>query len=90
MARPIRTIRYTSRFEKRYRKLPVEVQKAVELKESAFRLDAFHPLLKTHKLHGPLEGSWAFKLDYDLRIVFRFPKNDSAIFLSIGSHDAVY
>lgn len=90
MSRPIRAIRYSSRFEKRYRNLPIEVQHAVEQKDGVFRLDAFHPLLRTHKLHGPLEGSWAFKVDYDLRIVFRFLSKDSAIFLSLGSHDAVY
>lgn len=90
MARPIRTIRHSSRFETRYLNLPIELQKAVEMKEGWFRLDAFHPLLKTHKLHGPLGGSWAFKVDYDLRIIFRFLSTDSAIFLSIGSHDAVY
>lgn len=34
--------------------------------------DAFHPQLRTHKLKGELEGSWACSADYDLRIVFEF------------------
>lgn len=32
--------------------------------------DAFNPLLKTHKLKGDLQGSWACSAGYDLRIVF--------------------
>ncbi len=32
--------------------------------------DAFHPILKTHKLKGELDGSWACSVGYDLRIVF--------------------
>jgi len=31
--------------------------------------DALHPKLRTHKLKGDLEGSWAASAGYDLRIV---------------------
>lgn len=33
---------------------------------------AFHPKLRTHKLKGKLQGSWACAAGYDLRIVFDF------------------
>ncbi len=55
--------------------------------------NASHPKLKTHKLKGKLEGSWACSAGYDLRIVFRFGhyKDQEAIFLeSIGTHEEVY
>ena len=55
--------------------------------------DAFHPRLKTHKLKGDLEGSWACSAGYDLRIIFRFVhyQGAEAILLeSIGTHDEVY
>ena len=90
MPRPTRSIRYSSKFEKKYRHLPPDVQRAAEAKEALFRKDAFHPSLRTHKLRGPLQGSWAFTVAYDVRIVFRFLGEDSAIFLTIGSHDAIY
>ena len=38
--------------------------------------DAFHSSLKTHKLKGELEGSWACSTGYDLRIVFEFVQHE--------------
>lgn len=55
--------------------------------------DAFHPLLKTHKLKGKLEGSWACSAGYDLRIVFEFVKYEGAeaiLLETIGTHREVY
>ncbi len=55
--------------------------------------DAFHPVLKTHKLKGKLEGSWACSVGYDLRIIFEFVQYDGteAILLeAIGTHQEVY
>ncbi len=55
--------------------------------------DAAHPKLKTHKLKGKLEGSWACSVGYDLRIIFRFSQyeNQEAIFLeTMGTHEEVY
>ena len=55
--------------------------------------DAFHPLLRTHKLKGKLEGSWACSAGYDLRIIFEFVpyEGSEAILLeSIGTHREVY
>jgi len=55
--------------------------------------DAFHPLLKTHKLKGDLEGSWACSISYELRIVFKFVqyKGAEAILLeTVGTHEDVY
>jgi len=88
--RSVQTIYYSAAFEKKYRRLPDEIKRTAEKKESLFRRDTFAPTLRTHKLKGPLAGSWAFSIGYDLRIVFRFLADDSVIFLSIGSHDAVY
>jgi len=49
--------------------------------------------LKTHKLKGDLEGSWACSLGRDLRVVFAFVQHEGkeAILLqSLGTHDEVY
>jgi len=56
-------------------------------------IDVFHPLLKTHKLKGKLEGRWACSVAYDLRIVFRivqFENAEALLLLTIGTHDEVY
>ena len=55
--------------------------------------DPFHPRLRTHKLKGELQDSWACSAGYDLRIIFAFVEYDKkqAILLeSIGTHDEVY
>ncbi len=55
--------------------------------------DTYDTRLKTHKLKGPLEGSWACSVSYDLRIVFKFVeyKDSKAILLeSIGTHEEIY
>jgi addiction module RelE/StbE family toxin len=55
--------------------------------------DAFHPRLRTHKLRGKLQGSWACSVGYDLRIIFSFVryKESEAIFLeTVGTHEEVY
>ncbi|WP_417914692.1 type II toxin-antitoxin system YafQ family toxin [Candidatus Electronema sp. JM] len=55
--------------------------------------DAFHPLLRTHKLKGNLEGSWACSVAYDLRIVFSFVDyagSEAILLEAIGTHDEVY
>ncbi len=55
--------------------------------------DVYHAGLRTHKLKGELEGSWACSIGYDLRIVFSFVQveGEEAILLkAIGTHDEVY
>ncbi|MFM7365974.1 MAG: type II toxin-antitoxin system YafQ family toxin [Cuspidothrix sp.] len=55
--------------------------------------DPFHPRLKTHKLKGDLQDSWASSAGYDLRIIFTFVEHEEsqAILLeSLGTHDEVY
>jgi len=55
--------------------------------------DAFDSRLRTHKLKGKLEGSWACSAGYDLRIVFSFVQHEDAeaiLLETVGSHDEVY
>jgi addiction module RelE/StbE family toxin len=67
-----------------------------EIKEQLFNAltllvnDPFHPILKTHKLVGPLKGNYAFSLGYDLRVVFKFLDKEAAFLETIGTHEEVY
>jgi len=54
-----------------------------------FAADPKDPLLHTHKLSGDLEGYWAFSVDDDLRVLFRW-QGDEAFLVTLGSHDQVY
>jgi mRNA interferase YafQ len=54
-----------------------------------FAADPKDPLLRTHKLKGELKDYWAFGIDEDLRVVFRW-EGDEAFLVNLGSHDEVY
>lgn len=54
-----------------------------------FATDPLDPLLRTHKLKGELEGYWAFSVDDDLRVLFRW-NGDEAFLVNLGTHDQVY
>ena len=47
------------------------------------------PLLHTHKLKGDLDRYWAFSVDDDLRVLFRW-EGDEAFLVNLGTHDEVY
>lgn len=57
--------------------------------------DPFHPLLRTHKLTGSLSGTWACRVNYDIRILFEFAQHpdsgdEEILLLTVGTHDEVY
>lgn len=54
-----------------------------------FAADPRDPLLRTHKLKGDLRDYWAFSVDDDLRVLFRWD-GDFAFLVNLGSHDEVY
>jgi len=54
-----------------------------------FAADPQDPLLRTHKLKGDLDAYWAFSVDGDLRVLFRWDGED-AFLVNLGSHDQVY
>lgn len=79
-------IEYSSRFESSYKKLPLAIQKKAEQREILFRRNPFHPLLRTHKLHGKLKAFYSFSVDAKYRIAFRFAGASTAVFLDVGDH----
>jgi len=82
-------VRSAKRTVKKDSRLAKDIKVTLELLSE----DAFHPRLKTHKLKGNLEGSWACSVSYDLRIVFEFVEHErsEAILLeTVGTHDEVY
>lgn len=84
---------WDSAFKKAYR---TKISKSKALKKkferavSLFTSNPFHPKLRTHKLSGPLEGSWSFSVDYDCRVIFNFIDDNTALLIDFGTHDEVY
>jgi len=79
---------YTSKFVRKYKKLPAKVKDTAEENEKIFRKDPFDPVLKTHKLSGKLKDLWSFSIGYKHRIIFEFSDNKDVIyFYSVGTHN---
>lgn len=82
----IKKIYYTSRFEKRFKKLPKRVQKLAVKKEKLFRMDPANVALKTHKLTGELKDYYSFSINYQYRIMLKFEKAGDVVFVGVGTH----
>ena len=54
-----------------------------------FAVDPQDALLRTHKLKGDLGHYWAFSVDDDLRVLFRW-EGDEAFLVNPGTHAEVY
>ena len=50
-------------------------------------MNAFDPRLRTHKLRGALAGYWAYSVNYQYRVLFRFLASDAVLYYDIGTHD---
>jgi mRNA-degrading endonuclease YafQ of YafQ-DinJ toxin-antitoxin module len=84
-------LRFTasSRFLRKARKLREPQASMLRAALRRFVADPQDPLLRTHKLKGELDAYWAFSVDADLRVLFRWD-DDTAFLVSLGSHDEVY
>ncbi len=87
MEHSILKVNITSGFEKSFRKLPSHIQRLAEKKDKWFRQNAFSRHLHAHKLKGELLGYWAYHVNYQYRILFRFLSDNEVIYYDIGTHD---
>jgi mRNA-degrading endonuclease YafQ of YafQ-DinJ toxin-antitoxin module len=79
----------SSRFLRRAKKLKEPQSSMLRAALRRFATDPQDPLLRTHKLKGELADYWAFSVDDDLRVVFRW-EGEEAFLVNIGAHDEVY
>lgn len=84
-AKKPQTIKYSPTFLKQLKKLPKSQLKPLAIKEAIFRDDPFDPRLKTHTLHGSLEGFYAFSISYHWRIIFHYERS-SIILDAVDTH----
>jgi addiction module RelE/StbE family toxin len=53
--------------------------------------DPHHPHLKLHPLRGDLQGLWAVRVTYSLRLVLILKEPEQeVVLLALGSHDEAY
>jgi mRNA-degrading endonuclease YafQ of YafQ-DinJ toxin-antitoxin module len=79
----------TSRFLRGARKLRPPRDELLRAALRRFSVDPRDPLLRTHKLKGELAAYWAFSIDDDLRVLFRWD-GDTCVLMGLGTHDEVY
>ena len=80
---------FTPRFGRRARKLSALQRALLRAALRRFAVDPRDPVLRTHRLRGELGGYWAFAVDDDLRVLFRWD-DDLATLVTIGTHDEIY
>ena len=79
----------STRFLRRAKKLRDPKASMLRAALRRFAVDPQDPLLRTHKLKGELADYWAFSVDDDLRVLFRWV-GEEAFLVNLGSHDEVY
>lgn len=79
----------SSRFLRRAKKLKEPQTSMLRAALRRFATDPQDPVLHTHKLKGELDAYWAFSVDEDLRVLFRW-EGEEALLVHLGSHDEVY
>ncbi len=79
----------SSHFVRRARKLKPPRDELLRAALRRFASDPQDPLLRTHKLKGDLADYWAFSVDDDLRVLFRWD-GDACFLMSVGTHDEIY
>ncbi len=78
---------YSSKFEREYKRLSLEIQEEAKKKTALFRKNPHDSNLKTHKLKGKFHFFWSFSVTQKHRIVFRFVNKEIIYFHSIGDHN---
>jgi mRNA-degrading endonuclease YafQ of YafQ-DinJ toxin-antitoxin module len=79
----------SSRFMRRARKLKPPRDELLRAALRRFADDPRDPLLRTHELKGDLARYWAFSVDDDLRVLFRWD-GDACFLVALGSHDEIH
>ena len=82
-------LKVSTRFMRRARKLRPPRDELLRAALGRFAANPNDPLLKTHKLKGDLADYWAFSVDDNLRVLFRWD-GDVCFLVNIGTHDEVY
>ena len=77
---------YSQRFGRALRRIDRRYVHGIAEREKMFLQNCFDPRLKTHKLHGALDGYWSFSLTYSHRVLFRFREKGIVEFINVGGH----
>ena len=78
---------FTKNFVREYRKLPQEIQKAVDKQLEVLLENPKHPSLNLKKMQDP-RGIWECRVTYSYRFTFQI-EDDTYILRKVGTHDTL-
>ena len=84
------SIQYAPTFVRMYKGCSRLLQEEIKEKIALFRDKKNHKVLKVHKLNGELRDSYAFSVNYQIRIIFEYENRSTVNLLVIGNHDSAY
>ena len=77
----------TAQFRKSYKSLDKVIQGKAKKRFQLFLQNLFHPSLNTEKLEPRNKNIWSFRIDWNFRVIFTFPDQETILLLDIGPHD---
>jgi mRNA-degrading endonuclease RelE of RelBE toxin-antitoxin system len=80
-------VSFTKNFVREYRKLPQEIQKAVEKQLELLVENPKHPSLNLKKMQDPRD-IWECRATYSYRFTFQI-ENGTYILRKVGTHDTL-
>ena len=85
MVGEIRKYRFSNKFKKQYKSLPLHIQQSFNEKLPLFLSNMFHPSLRVKKIQGT-QNRWEGSVSMKYRFTFQF-NEDTVVFRTIGTHD---
>ena len=84
-------IRFAKSFQRQFKKLPKEHQRAADEALALFEQNPFLPSLRNHPLKGIQEGIRSISAGHDLRLLYMEEDGHIIVlFINVGSHEDVY
>jgi mRNA interferase YafQ len=84
------TIRVSSDFKKRAKKLSSPIKRKLEDRLRLFSEDPYNTLLRNHALTGEWSGYRSINITGDYRAVYQSLPENTAYFIDIGTHSYLY
>lgn len=77
-------------FEKKTRRLPIDIRKSLGIRLKLFMQDPRHPLLNDHALTGSWRGYRSINITGDWRAIYELVDANIAIFVEVDTHHNLY
>lgn len=80
----------SSKFNRKFKRLPAEIKARVGERLALFVADEFNPRLGNHKLHGKYVGCRSIDITGDYRIIYERQSDEICLLITLGTHPELY